>query len=109
MTFRLPCAVRLVLAFSIAVSVLLSSYWASYMVLMIRNYPVYDSSGRIAFYSAAKYPIFRREETGRFVESSWLNYCYLPADYIYYNRNQDSFLVKRSRDPRFASEFTRFY
>jgi hypothetical protein len=101
--------VRLVLIRSITVSVLLSAYWASYMLLMIRNYPVYDASGRIAFYSAAKYAIFRREEIGRFVESSWLNHFYLPADYIYYNRNKDSFLVRRSRDPKFAAEFIRFY
>jgi len=87
----------------------LGVYWGSYLLLMVRDFPLYDASGRIVFYSAAKYPVFRGEEIGRFVQTSWLNYLYLPADYLYYKNVRYSYLVTRSRDSRYSAEFVRFY
>lgn len=76
---------------------------------MVRDHPVYDKTGRIAFYSAPKYPHLRGEDDGWWIRVSWINYMFAPADSIYYRLNSDSFLMKRSRDPRYAAEFSRRY
>ena len=82
----------------------LTSYFVSYWPLMIRDFPVVEE-GKIRYYSTFRWATPRQREDGELDfgqgSASIFNLFYLPADYIYYYLNRNSFLVKSKNDPLF--------
>jgi hypothetical protein len=93
-----------IIEFAFLVIAFLLVYVIGYILLMFRNKPVIEA-GKIRFYSTCILAKPKPREIGGFDtgarEASIFNYIFLPADWIYYKFDNDSFLVKGKSDPRF--------